>query len=413
VPLHAFYIGSVGKIAYMVSPHFRLRLRDLKELSILSNNNTCKNKKKNRNNSITLGPRQYELLYYFAQNPDTSAYNISPVAGKEEKIRDIKKQAYKDAGNRIERLEDLGLIKEVTEEVIKKKSVTKKNPNPHGAHYYRLSECGIHYIITNNISLKHGILMSLLEHYGGHPLFRYFLYPCIERDTLLKIDDTAIFDHVFSYLHDCYKREEMIMTIIHKGQIDNQTQNGYVTRRLFSLTLAKEDKDSLRSFLKQRPGWNWVDDAKVSKTRDGRIKLSDGLNSAHITLNQGRTEATLFFKGKEPLKFVVQGSDVCTSQPYRSYLRTLDPSRLPPTMSVGVLNMILFKIFLRMRAQQLIFSILSSYVEPGYSAAMQILRHDPKFMQTLKETKDEFEKKYAFFIGKQGPSSATQPLTVQ
>jgi hypothetical protein len=385
--LQEFYIDRVGKIAHMVSPHFRIRLRDLEMLSNLSDN------------SIRLGPKQEVLLYHFAQNPDTSAYDISPVAGKDKEIRDIKKRQYKVAGKRIERLEDLGLIEEVT----KKKEVTKKNPNPHGAHYYRLSERGVHYIITNNISLKHGILNSLLEHYGDHPLFRYFLYPCIKRDTLLKTGDTPIFDHVLSYLYACYKRveETMLPPII-------QTQNGTVTRRLFSWNLSNEDKDILRSFLKQRFGWNWVDNARVSKTRDGnKINLSNGLNSAHITMNQGRTDATLFFKGIELPEFVIRGSDVCTSQRYRNYLRTLDPSRLPPPLSLEESSIESFLSFLNLRAQQLVFSILSGYVEPSYSAAMQILRHDPKFMQLLKETKDEFEKKYAFFIGKQGPSSAT------
>jgi hypothetical protein len=278
----------------------------------------------------------------------------------------------------------LRLIKEVTKEV------TKKKPNPHEAHYYRLSEHGVHYIITNNINLKYDILKGLLKNYGDHPLFRYILYPCIKRDTLLKIGDSAIFDHAFSYLYDCYQRvEDTIPSIIHKGQIDNQTQNGYVTRRLFSWDLSNEDKDILRSFLKQKYKWNWVDNARVSKTRDGnRIKVSDELNSVRITLTQSKTKAILFFKKEELLEFVVQGSDVYTSQPYRSYLRTLDPSRLPPPISPEEDYMESFLYFLHIRAQQLIFSILSNYVEPGYSAAMQILRHDPKFMQVLKETKN-------------------------
>jgi hypothetical protein len=90
----------------------------------------------------------------------------------------------------------------------------------------------------------------------------------------------------------------------------------------------------------------------------------------------------------------------------------LDPSRLPPPISPENDYMESFLLSLHIRAQQLIFFILSIYVEPGCSAAMQILRQDPKFMQLLKETKDEFEKKYAFFIGKQGPSSMTQTFTV-
>jgi len=53
-----------------------------------------------------------------------------------------------------------------------------------------------------------------------------------------------------------------------------------------------------------------------------------------------------------------------------------------------------------MRAQQLIFSMLSNYgPELGYlSASIRILSHDSNFMQALKETKNQFEKRYNFFI---------------
>jgi hypothetical protein len=119
-----------------------------------------------------------------------------------------------------------------------------------------------------------------------------------------------------------------------------------VARRLFSWDLSK-----------QRFGWNWIDNAKVSKTRDGNgIKLSDGSNSAHITLSPNKTNATLFFKKEEWLKFVIQGSDVCTSQRYRTYLRTLDPSRLPSTISLEEYHMKFFHLSLDRRAQQLEFS---------------------------------------------------------
>lgn len=134
------------------------------------------------------------------------------------------------------------------------------------------------------------------------------------------------------------------------------------------------------------------------------IKLSDRSKSAHITLNQSKTNATLFFKKEEWLEYVIQGSDVCTSQRYRTYLRTLDPSRLPPTISLEESHMKSFLLILHMRAQQLIFSILSNYVEPRYAASIPILSQDSKFMQALKETKSQFDKKCAFLIEKQNHS---------
>jgi len=183
---------------------------------------------------------------------------------------------------------------------------------------------------------------------------------------------------------------------------NDQTQNGYVTRRLFSWDIgSKEDKDNLRSFLKQKLKRDWVDNAKVSKTRArNRIKISDGLNSVFITMNLSKTKAALVSKRKKVpeviYEFVVDGSYVYTCEPYRSYLRTLDPSRLPPTISSEELHITFFHLFLTMRVQQLIFSILSNNVEPGYSTSMQILSQDSKFVQALKETKNQFDKKCTF-----------------
>ena len=180
-----------------------------------------------------------------------------------------------------------------------------------------------------------------------------------------------------------------------------------MTRRLFSWDIgSKEDKDNLRSFLKQKLKRDWVDNAKVSKTRArNRIKISDGLNSVFITMNLSKTKAALVSKRKKVpeviYEFVVDGSYVCTCEPYRSYLRRLDPSRLPPPISVEESCMTRFHSFLTMRIQQLVYSIQSNYVEPGYSAAMQILRHDARFMQVRKETQDQFDRINAFFTEKQ------------
>src|SRR5215469_12710895 len=380
-----------AKLDGMVSPYSELTLRALKNLSNVSNN------------SITLGPRQHMMLYQFAENPGTSAYDISPVRNNKKGNADYEgtkksNNDYKDARRRIERLKDLGLIE----------NVTASHPNIHNAQCYKLSARGIYYMISNNLRLQFGYL---LKNYGDHPLFQHFLYPYIERDTISKIWDTAIFSHLFSYLHDCCKEVEETVII---SQTNNQTQNGYMTRRLFSLELLEEDKDSLRSFLKQRGSeWNWVDNARITKRvtkakAQNSISISDGRNSAFIKLYTDKTKAILVLKRKklpeQICKFVVNGPYVCTSEPYRSYLRTLDPSRPPPPISVEESCMIRFHSFLTMRIQQLVFSIQSNYVEPSYSAAMQILRHDARFMQVRKETQDQFDRINAFFTEKQNQS---------
>jgi hypothetical protein len=178
------------------------------------------------------------ILYRFAENPVISAYDISPV-----KRNKKSNSNYKDTRNRIKRLEDLGLIEKVTE--------CENVPNIHKAQYHKLSTRGIYYIISNNLRLQYGqydISINLLKNYVDHPLFQHFLYPCIEHETLLKLGDTAIFSHVFSYLYDCCKKVEETVHMI--NNTDNRTRNGYVTRQLFSWdNISKEDKDNLRSKL--------------------------------------------------------------------------------------------------------------------------------------------------------------------
>ncbi|MFZ0513341.1 MAG: helix-turn-helix domain-containing protein, partial [Candidatus Nitrosopolaris sp.] len=154
----------------MVFPYFRFTLQKLGTLSSLSNT------------SIKLEPTQYMLLYHFAENPATSAYDI----------RKKRENDYDGTKKIIKRLKDLGLIEEVT-----------KKPNIHNAHYYKLSAHGVYHIIANKDRLEYDILNSLIKNYEDHPLFQYFLYPCIKQETLLKLRDSAISSHTFSYLHDC------------------------------------------------------------------------------------------------------------------------------------------------------------------------------------------------------------------
>lgn len=338
----------------MFSPYFHFRLWDLQELSSMSNGPT------------RLGPRQYMLLYHFAANPGTSAYDISPVRLNKKNGND-----YGDTKDRIKRLIDLEMI-EI--EIANK-------PNVHRARYVKLSERGIYYLIANNSGLPYGILKSLLKNYGHHRVFHCFLYPCIKRDTLLKISDSAIFSHTFSYLHDCCKTlQETTYMISHTY---NQ-KNGNLTQQLFSwdnIPSADQDKE-VRYFLKQRFKWNWLDKAEIRKTEGGNsISVSYGLNSLLISLNKEKTKAALSFREKKQLEFIVRESRVWTFE--------------DPIISLEEIHMRIFQISLHTRVQQLIFSLLSNYgpEHSSISAALRILSEDKRFMKALRETKEQFDKR--------------------
>jgi hypothetical protein len=368
----------------MVYPYFGFKLHDLETLSNLSNT------------SIRLGTRQYELLCYFVEKPGGSAYDIGRVSTK---------NAYRVARRRIQKLKDWKLL-EVT-----------KHPTIHDGHYYKLSADGVYHIIANKDSLKYGILNNLIKNYWDHPLFQYFLYPCIEQETLLKLRDSAIFSHIFSYLHDCCQLVKDTINMI--SHTYNQ-QNGNLTQYLFSWdNISNKDKDRLSFFLKEKFKWNWVDNAEINKTEDGNsIKISHGSDSALITLSEDKTNATLKYRGPKPLEFDVKGSHIWTSElpalaianiksstngygNFKSNLvNTAIRNYVNQHTSVEKTYMESFMISLHMRVQQLIFSILSNHgPELGYkSAAIRILSHDSKFMQALKETQDQSEKRYNLFV---------------
>ncbi|MDP9289187.1 MAG: hypothetical protein M3P08_13455 [Thermoproteota archaeon] len=259
-----------------------------------------------------------------------------------------------------------------------------KTNNIHKAKCSKLSEKGIYYLIANNSGLPYGVLKSLLKNYGDHLLFHYFLYPYIKPDTLLKIRDSAIFSHTFSYLHDCCKTvQETLYMISHTY---NQ-KNGNLTRQLFSwdnIPNSDQDKEVLRYFLKQRFKWNWLDNAEIRKTEDGNsISVSYGLNSLLISLNKEKTKATLSFRGKKQLEFIVKESKVWTFEVL--------------IISLEEIHMRIFQTSIHTYVQQLIFSLLSNYgPERGsISAAIQFLYQDKRFMVALRETKDQFDKRYS------------------
>jgi hypothetical protein len=52
----------------------------------------------------------------------------------------------------------------------------------------------------------------------------------------------------------------------------------------------------------------------------------------------------------------------------------------------------IFQMSIHARIQELIFSLMSSYGVA--SAAIRILSQDPKFKQALKDTKNQFDKRY-------------------
>ena len=144
----------------------------------------------------------YMLLLHFAVYPATSAYNYttplslqstrSSASLSEDTWLDKScRSEYKDAKNQIPRLIKLGLIEQLDQ------------PNVHKAKKCRLTKFGVYFVVES--LLTPALFRNLLMGYGDDPIFRFFIYPLLNQDTLLRLrDDHGTFLSLMcSYLHSC------------------------------------------------------------------------------------------------------------------------------------------------------------------------------------------------------------------
>ena len=135
-------------------------------------------------------------------------------------------------------------------------------PNPHKAKKSILTKYGIYCVVVKSY-LTAAVIRSLLMDYGDNPLFRYFVYPWINKDTLLRIrgDYVSVFSQVSSYLGDCCEAVK-------------QT-NAFLIQDLFTwedIRTGNEDAKALCNFLRQRFGLDWLDKADIQKSNSGVLR---------------------------------------------------------------------------------------------------------------------------------------------
>lgn len=259
----------------------------------------------------------------------------------------------------------------------------KKNNNSKMRHYYRLSKYGIYNLISNNRNLQFDIAKALLLNYNNHILWGFFLFPYIKRETLSKPEiDSSIFSEIFSYLHECCKQlEEMIFNIKHIG---NQS-NGYLTRQLFvweNIPQIANDRENLRNFLIQKLGWDWLDRAVFEKPDASCMTVSYESRSILI-----KRDGTLSFRGRKKYEFVIRelvngqlAVDIVLSEP------------------IQLIHMKIFLISYVTRLPKFIISLISHYNPNHLSPTMEILRQDERFIQVLKKTENDINRRCKLIV---------------
>jgi hypothetical protein len=138
--------------------------------------------------------------------------------------------------------------------------------------YYRLSLSGIFYVILNTFDISDdGLVSHLLKNYPENQLFAIFLYPFINKQTLIETDwDTSFFSIVSSYLKDISKT---IVTCVKSVKGMSTSDDGYYNIHLLDWPINSviEIKDTANP--ENKPYIRIVKDEKKAILRQKDTKL--------------------------------------------------------------------------------------------------------------------------------------------
>jgi hypothetical protein len=227
-----------------------------------------------------LGDVSLQILELFAHNKIMSAYKIFS------EIKSTHLQtAYKNVHKKIQRFKALQLIEE------------EIGGTEHGAKYYRLTEYGLYLLFLKKIkgvyfdNLKlnkyHKIPddpfdSSILRNYEHSALFKTFLFPVVNRNTIAALKDIVAIAF-FHYLHECCK---MVDDIIRSKDMSNR-----VNWSIYSWNTRPNDLilDSLKEVL----DLEHIDmkSAKLAKIDGSTLKISNKDVSVLIKLDHKRKKA--------------------------------------------------------------------------------------------------------------------------
>lgn len=230
----------------------------------------------------------------------------------------------KNYGKDISRREKTNIYKKterLVRDLYKLNLITESSPHTKknlGDDYfsYELSLNGIFYCIvswyrSNDFMFKYGsILANLLKNYADNALFKIFLYPYFEMDTLnrfseLSINDIVEYD-VMPYLSEICKIILKYNLIFYK--VENLLIDGYFPNNLFEWPVTyPEDKlrydrffstDSrLAEFLSKNFGFKWTKHDKITPNyNDDLITIRNSHLKSDIFIRITRSEDEVYIK---------------------------------------------------------------------------------------------------------------------
>jgi hypothetical protein len=152
------------------------------------------------------------------------------------------------------------------------------------------------------------------------------------------------------------------------------------------------DKENLLNFLKQKLGWDWLNNAAIKKPDENHITVSYESNSMLITIDRRRRNATLSFRGRKEYEFFVRE---LTNEQFAVDVVCLEPLQVPYTK--------MFLISHVTRIPRFIMSLMSHYNPSYLSPVMEKLVQDEQFVHALKKTKRDFDMRYKLIVDRREP----------
>lgn len=143
------------------------------------------------NRSIKLADSTKKVLLYFANGNVLSIWGCHRLLLEDYK-KFNKKISYKNVYKKVMQLESLGLIKRIFP--------SDGKPTLRRAINLKIISLGIFYVFKNKLYYQGLDIIGGLESDG---LYETFLYPCIEKRTVLRIRDSYLMNGIFNYLSRC------------------------------------------------------------------------------------------------------------------------------------------------------------------------------------------------------------------
>ncbi len=185
---------------------------------------------------------------------------------------------------------------------------------------FKISLNGIFYMMLNHVGQSYNeLIIPLLHRYDSNVLFTLFLYPFINKNTLLKIEDNVVFSIIYAYLKNVCSAINNFVKSSNDLVCATDKDDGCLLKRLFmwprySNPLSTPESisfydDDLRNHLKMTLKWDWIDKAKFIPNYDKNvvdiIKPNEPEEIIRLSINEQDGKAILMMNDSNLDEFII------------------------------------------------------------------------------------------------------------